>query len=141
MAVTRGMCLPALSCNPEEQSPQSLRFGVVNQHVLFNLLFHKPHQTRIKGGRVIWNSTCGTFQDEGMACCVFMVTNRKQVFEQQWTKGMTGLPLLSRKDKSALRKTGHCCNQPTSPGLGWQELLVPKTLGPTSPRLCLGGSR
>lgn len=81
------------------------------------------------------------FRVKGRLVGVFMVTDRKQAFEQQGTKGMTGLPLLSRKDKPALRKTGHCCNLPTNPDLGRQELLVPKTPGSASPGLRLGGSR
>ena len=61
---------------------------------------------------------------------VFMATDRKQGFGQQVTKGMTGLPLLSRQDRPALRGVPQ---EDRRVSLGRHKLLIPKTPSSAGP--------
>lgn len=104
-----------------------------NLGLLLNIFFISHIRQELKEAELFGILQAVPFRGKGWLVGVFMVTDRKQAFEQQGTKGMTGLPLLSRQDKPALRKTGHCCSQSTNPDLGRQFLCSPHWLLCTHP--------
>lgn len=70
------------------------------------------------------------FRVRGLPVDVFMATDRKQGCGQQGTKGMTGLPLLSREDRPALRRVPQ---EDRRVSLGRQGLLIPKISSSAGP--------